>query len=393
MVTNKKLDVLLIGRPDHSMMIYDALTKQNSLSYRFIVFKCLPQWLSFITKKIRIQYVGKYAKIGIRATFINVFKYSFRFKFAQNWTEYNTLETPFRHITNSTPPRIIHYWHPYVDNAVNEYAKNNTEVVALHDIHMPAYAAVVKAMEDVAIKYNLPEITKRYISLIERQNEELRYVSDAIVPSTYVLNTYKPLFPNIKYHVVSYGIMKSATYVKHCEVRDGHRFKFVYVGRVSLEKGCDILFEFFKSHPEYELHVYGSMVESQEFIFEEFMSSNIVLHGTIAKSLIQTEVSKYDIGIHLSRFDAYSLGVSEIIGSGLPVIVSNTTGNEADILRYDLGEVTTNSLTDIEMTVKKLTITERYNRVIETIDRYLDSDQNITYGKKMISLYNNLLRR
>lgn len=38
----KKLDVLLVARPDHSMQIYKALCNQEKISFRYITFKVVP---------------------------------------------------------------------------------------------------------------------------------------------------------------------------------------------------------------------------------------------------------------------------------------------------------------------------------------------------------------
>lgn len=392
MTDNRNLDVLLVGRPDHSMLIYRALTKQSVLSFHFITFKVLPRWMKCFVRKFHVQFIDKHVSISPLTTFINICKYPLGLKIAKNWKETGRLAPLFARVTKKSTPRLIHYWSSYAHVAIEDFAAHHPDTIVIKDIHMPAFATVYKAMQPVADKYKMPELASEYRLKIDSQAEELKNTSVILVPSRYVMESYRTLFPDKTYYMVSYGITRYGNYVRKNPITDGHKFRFVYVGRISLEKGCDILFEYFNHHPEYELHVYGSMVGGQSGIFKSLESSNIVLHGPIPKNMVQSEAAKYDIGIHLSRFDAYSLGVGEMIGAGLPVIVSTATGIEVDIKTNDWGEVTDNTSDDIERAVVALTNTARYNHVIQSIDSYLKGEHS-DYGESMVKFYQDLINK
>lgn len=386
----KKLkDILIVGRPDHSLQIYDSLCHQKKLSFLFITFKVLPTWLRKLITNKKIRYVGRNSKISIWLTLINICRFSFNFSFAKNWDEANKLGPLLKKALKKADFKIVHYWLNYADKDITNYLKLNKNVIGIKDIHMPSFLCVYQSMKEVSKKYNLD--ISNYKNEWEIQKKELKGVKNVLVPSRYVLNSYKEYFPEINFYLVSYGITVWKNYKKKSHITENHKFKFVYVGRISLEKGCDILFEYFGRHPEYELHVFGSMVESQKTILQPMKTSNIIFHGVIPKSQLQKEITNYDIGIHLSRFDAYSLGVGEIIGCGIPVIVSNTTGNEEDVLNFGLGVVTDNSVEDIEKKVKNITNINIYNSFVESIDRYIQNDST-PFGDKMVEFYEKLIK-
>lgn len=381
-------DILLLGRPDHSLQIYSALERQDELSFLFITFKVLPKWLKKFIKHKKIQFLGKNVKIGKLQTFIHLCKFKFGFSFAQNWSETNKLGPVFKKASKKSKFKIIHHWLDYAKDDIMKYHKENPDTILIRDIHMPSFQAVYEIMKEPAEKYGLD--ISEYENQKESQLQALDREQCFIVPSKYVLDTYKRYLPDKTFYTVSYGISKFSGYKKREHIKEPHKFRFVYVGRVSVEKGCDIMFEFFNKHPELELHIYGPKVDGQKDIFNKLMSSNIVYHGSVAKSILQNELNKYDIGIHLSRFDAYGLGLGEILGCGVPVIVSKHTGIETDVRENRLGLVTDNSFDDIEDKVRQLTNIRVYNEFLDSVHRYVNSSPK-SYGEKMVEFYLKLI--
>ncbi len=386
-----KKDVLLVGRPDHSMLIYDALQHQEEITYSFITFKVLPRWLRPLTKTISVQYVGKNVHICWKATLINVCKYVFHLKIANKWKERGMLGNAFIKIVKHQPYRIIHYWSTYASDIIEDYAAKNPDVITLKDIFMPSYVTVYESMKDICDAYNLKNLVNEYKERIHTQAEELKNAQILIVPSPYVLESYKRLFPQKKYLVASYGVSVAKGYTPKKHINSNYKFKFVYAGRISLEKGADLLLSYFAAHSEFELHIYGNFVDSQKCIFEKWFAPNIIFHGNIPKFRLQNEIMKYDVGIHLSRFDAYSLAVGEIIGCGLPVIVSSSTGIEDDIKNNHLGYVTDNTPSDIDNCIRKITDATNYNSLLSSVHCYLTTPQK-SYGEKIVALYKSLIR-
>lgn len=386
----KNIDVLLIARPDHSIQIYKALCIQKKLSFYYITFKVVHAFVKYIFPYKKLQTVTKRCCIDIRATIIQVFKKTFNFKFAQNWQTDNMLSNTSKHFLKKNNIKIVHYWPEYASRTMNEYILKNTKTIVLADMYMPNPIAILNEMKPIYQKYGLDDGTNNWLyEYAEKMEEHFASVKNIVVASTYVRDTMKLSFPDKNYIIVPYGITISPTYTKKRELKKSK--KFIYIGRVSIEKGCDILLSIFRRKPEYELHIYGGIWQQQRKIFEPYFSyGNIYYHGTVSKEDLRKEIVKCDVGIHLSRFDAYSLAVGEIIGCGVPVIVSETTGIKDEVRNNGFGLVTNLDFYEIEKSIEKMSDLKFYSQCIDNIDKYIKSNPK-SFGEKMVDEYKKLL--
>lgn len=386
----KNIDVLLIARPDHSIQIYKALCIQKKLSFYYITFKVVHAFVKYIFPYKKLQTVTKRCCIDIRATIIQVFKKTFNFKFAQNWQTDNMLSNTSKHFLKKNNIKIVHYWPEYASRTMNEYILKNTKTIVLADMYMPNPIAILNEMKPIYQKYGLDDGTNNWLyEYAEKMEEHFASVKNIVVASTYVRDTMKLSFPDKNYIIVPYGITISPTYTKKRELKKSK--KFIYIGRVSIEKGCDILLSIFRRNPEYELHIYGGIWQQQRKIFEPYFSyGNVYYHGTVSKEDLRKEIVKCDVGIHLSRFDAYSLAVGEIIGCGVPVIVSETTGIKDEVRNNGFGLVTNLDFYEIEKSIEKMSDLKFYSQCIDNIDKYIKSNPK-SFGEKMVDEYKKLL--
>lgn len=386
----KNIDVLLIARPDHSIQIYKALCIQKKLSFYYITFKVVHAFVKYIFPYKKLQTVTKRCCIDIRATIIQVFKKTFNFKFAQNWQTDNMLSNTSKDFLKKNNIKIVHYWPEYASRTMNEYILKNTKTIVLADMYMPNPIAILNEMKPIYQKYGLDDGTNNWLyEYAEKMEEHFASVKNIVVASTYVRDTMKLSFPDKNYIIVPYGITISPTYTKKRELKKSK--KFIYIGRVSIEKGCDILLSIFRRNPEYELHIYGGIWKQQRKIFEPYFSyGNIYYHGTVSKEDLRKEIVKCDVGIHLSRFDAYSLAVGEIIGCGVPVIVSETTGIKDEVRNNGFGLVTNLDFNEIENSIEKMSDLKFYSQCIDNIDKYIKSNPK-SFGEKMVDEYKKLL--
>lgn len=386
----KNIDVLLIARPDHSIQIYKALCIQKKLSFYYITFKVVHAFVKYIFPYKKLQTVTKRCCIDTRATIIQVFKKTFNFKFAQNWQTDNMLSNTSKHFLKKNNIKIVHYWPEYASGTMNEYILKNTKTIVLADMYMPNPIAILNEMKPIYQKYGLDDGTNNWLyEYAKKMEEHFASVKNIVVASTYVRDTMKLSFPDKNYIIVPYGITISPTYTKKRELKKLK--KFIYIGRVSIEKGCDILLSIFSRNPEYELHIYGGIWQQQRKIFEPYFScGNIYYHGTVSKEDLRKEIVKCDVGIHLSRFDAYSLAVGEIIGCGVPVIVSETTGIKDEVRNNGFGLVTNLDFYEIEKSIEKMSDLKFYSQCIDNIDKYIKSNPK-SFGEKMVDEYKKLL--
>lgn len=383
-------DLLIVTRPDHALQIYDALLGQKRITFRFLTFKVVPAWFKRLTGLKRSGAVSKHAVISLRTTLVNLCKYSFRFAFARKWSEENILTRKVRRMLSKSDYKIIHYWPLYCHKAVEAYAASHPGTAAFADVHMPNPIAILKAMQPVYERYGIAADSTDLHAHAANTRRRLENAPAIMVPSTYVADTFRPDFPDKTYHVVTYGITVTDRYRK--EHKTAIR-EFVYAGgSITLEKGCDLLCEYFARHPEYNLHLFGTSPAQQAFIFEPFRSCpNIRFHGHVAKSDLPERIRAYDAGIHLSRFDAYSLAVGEILGTGLPTIVSTSTGIYDDIAAEGMGLGTELDMEQIDQAVRKMTDPEFYNRCVDNIDTYIRTKHR-SFGEKMLGFYSDILK-
>ena len=83
--------------------------------------------------------------------------------------------------------------------------------------------------------------------------------------------------------------------------------------------------------------------------------------------------------------------VGEVIGSGLPVIVSSETGNCSDVEKYKWGCVTKLDEASIEKAIKKVTDIDNYNSFVDNIDKYFN-EGHPTYSQQIVALYKSVLK-
>lgn len=379
------LDVLLVARPDHSLSIYQALLKSNYLDFKFITFKVFPRFVKRILHSKKMVSLSKNVIVSYKLSIINICKYTLNLRIAQNWNENDILNSLAGKLLKHNDAKIIHYWPEYGNSEILRYKKSHPDAVTLADIHMPYPMVVFQQMIPIYERNGIdPQTTNLYI-LTQQHKDLLNGENSILVPSEFVADTYRSVFSDLKIHTVSYGITPSSYYSK----KQGPVKQFVYAGRVSLEKGGDLLLEYFANHPEFRLHIYGSIDKDQSAIFKRYEDlQNIVFHGQVPKVELQKEMSKYDVGIHLSRFDAYSLAVGEMIGVGLPVIVSCNTGNKDDVVKYNFGCVTDLNLDSVSWAIQ--TMVNNYSVYTDSISDYL-LNKYTSYGDSMVNFYKKIL--
>ena len=383
-----KIDILIVARPDHSMQIYRELLAQDKLKYLFLTFKVFPEWVKRIFHFKKMTTISKNVICSWKLTFINLCRYKFKLSFAQNWDETTAFNRNLKSIFKKNEIKLIHYWPEYGDEEIHNYALSHPGVRIFADIHMPHPVAVFESMKPIYEKYNISPESTQLAVMAKKQNDFARNATDILVPSSFVADTYRAVYNGKNYHVVSYGITVSKSYEKrHYE----EITEFVYAGRISLEKGSDLLLEYFSMHPEYNIHLYGGISDGQETIFEPYKKlNNVFFHGSVPKAELQDYLKKYHVGIHLSRFDAYSLAVGEMIGCGLPVIVSDHTGNMDDVRNERLGIVTALTTDKISESIKSITTPEVYNSIQDNIEFFI-CNNNKSYGEKIIRFYKQML--
>lgn len=387
-------DVLLIARPDHSFFIYKRLRKSN-LSFLYLTFKAFPLWMkrAWFRNNPKVLALDKHYKIAWWLSIVNILRFTFGWRILSFIKESNLLNPVASKILKKNDFKIVHYWPFYCLETITTLKERKSRVYTIADVYMPCEKYILEKydnyMKSLGLEHNFDYIRDGLSNL-----EQLMQVEDNFfVPSDYVAQTYRKYYPNKNYVVVSYGITVYPQYRKKSLLTLVGPMKFVYVGTISVEKGCDLLLEWFSKQTTHELHLFGKIHYAEVHLFEKYRQfSHIIFHGTVAKTELQDNVSQYDVGIHLSRFDAYSLAVGEVIGCGLPVIVSSETGISEDVRKNGWGIVCgIDSMMSITDAVKEISRPQCYNKCLEQIDRYIKYSPK-GYSDRVIDSYKNILR-
>ena len=387
----KKIDVLLISRPDHSYNIYKSLL-ENNLSFVYMVFKLFPKWLNRIIAKNRLREIYDNCSICWSMTLINTLHYNLGWNWLSKIPESDVYQPHIRRFLWRHTPRLIHYWPEYCTDLMRKYKQKNPDAKTL--------AEIVFLNEQFVLDENAEYLT--YIGLgknleyIKKNNEitkrVMEFETDFMVPSQLVADSFKKYYPNKKYHIVSYGIPVLPNYKKKKHIQHSSEVvDFVYAGKISIEKGCDLLCQYFSCHPEKHIHLYGNIHHNERHLFEQYKQyTNITFYGSVPKVKLQSLLIQYNAGIHLSRFDSFSLAVAEVIGCGVPVIVSNRTGICSDVEKINAGVVTQLDKDSIENSIDLFCNPVNYNKYIDSIDNYINTPHK-TYGDNIVDLYRSLI--
>lgn len=387
-----KIDVLLLARPDHSYTIYKGLLK-SGLEFLYCSFKLMPQWLKRYLNNSKIRYYSNHYSNCKLLTLFHIYRVRRKKEYLEKY-EKSLYEWHLRRLLNNVEPKIIHYW-PYLSlDQVRAYKKKHPEVKTFADVYFPCEPWVLENIRPVLKQYGLNDD----LLIAEQDSKKLEKVMEFednfLVPSQFIADTYKMYYPDKNYIIMPYGLTKWDGYKKKPLKKSLDEIRrFVYAaGGLTIQKGCDYMLRYFEKHPDLELHIYGNIVESQRHIFEPYLlCENIHFHGHIPKAKLQEEVSQYDAGIHLSRYDAYSLAVGEMMGAGLPVIVSDKTGIGSLVLKINAGEVTPLDDELIGERIDSLRTPENYNFYLNNLDEFLRGGQ-MYYEDEIVSFYKQQLR-
>lgn len=126
---------------------------------------------------------------------------------------------------------------------------------------------------------------------------------------------------------------------------DGFTGSFVYVGRLSPEKGLVFLLDFFRKHPEYNITICGDG-PLYDYL-DKNKTDNVIIKGYLNNKEIIPEIQKADVFILPSYSEPWGLVVEESIIAGVPVICSSVVGCSSDLVQ-DMNFGTTFSAGDEE---------------------------------------------
>ena len=165
---------------------------------------------------------------------------------------------------------------------------------------------------------------------IERELREYELADRITVPSRFVAQTFVEAgVPAEKIVQVPYGVALEA-FEPPVEPRDS-RFRVLYVGNLSLRKGCHLLLEAFTRmradrFRDAELHLVGPVAEEILPFLARYEAPNVHVHGRLPQSELVEHYQQATVFCLPSFEEGLAMVVPQAMACGLPIVATEATG-------------------------------------------------------------------
>jgi glycosyltransferase involved in cell wall biosynthesis len=394
------MKTLLLARPDHSTFLYEGLRKNPEIDIKYHTFSAFKKGSLLNRWKPSVKNVDSEVEISYSFTFFHRLLYELQkqinfdyYKTEKQFSEY-FYDKILQKYDNEV--NIIHYWSIYCHKSVKEFQRNNPKTKLLADVYAAHPDYVREILEPEFDKFGLSIETSHFLKSRDRDTASLEGVENMLVPSEYMAEIYQKYYPNTKIFTASYGLLNfNKIPVKSIERAFNEPLKLIFVGKISIEKGCVYLLEAIKQLPQtkFQLDLIGDIELNQMSIFQPyFRISNINFLGKLPNLKILEILPNYHIFVLPSLTDAYSLAVSEALTYKLPVIITENVGYKDEIRKFEIGEVCkVKSVEAILQAILTLQNEEFRQHLITNIDKFARENQQNSYSSKVLAIYNQLL--
>lgn len=395
------MKTLLLARPDHSTFLYEDLKQNPTIDLTYHTFSVFQKgsWLN--RWKPTVKSVDLEVKISYAFTFFHRFLdfMNKQITFDYYGTENQISEYFFKQILQKYQEEfdVVHYWPIYCHRAVNNFQQLNPRTKLLAEVYAahPDYVREILAPE--YDKYGILIEKSHFIKSRGRDVASLEGVKNMLVPSEYMAEIYQKYYPDTKIFTAGYGLLNvTEKRLIQSNKRESEILKLVFVGKISIEKGCIYLLEAMKklSLTAFQLDLIGEIEPSQLFIFKSYFNiSNIKFLGKLPNVKILEILPNYHIFVLPSLTDAYSLAVSEALTQKLPVIITENVGNKVEVRKFEIGKVSQIKDSDSLIEAILLLQNEEYRQtLIKNIDNFIIYNQQNSYSAKVLNIYNYLIK-
>ena len=341
------MKTLLLARPDHSTFLYEGLLKNPEIDIKYHTFSAFKKD-SFLNKwKPSVKSVDSEVEVSYGFTifhrlldFLNKHVEFDYYRIENQISEYF-----FKQILKKycEEVNIVHYWPIYCYQSIKNFQQKNPQTKFIADVYAAHPAYVQEILEPEFDKYGLSFQDSYFIKGKDRDLKALEGVENILVPSEYMAEIYRKYHPNTKIFVANYGLLNSSIInLKPNNRKISESLKLVFVGKVSIEKGCIYLLKALKKlqNENIQLDIIGEIETSQISIFKQYSNSgNVNFLGRLPNLKILEILPNYHTFVLPSLSDAYSLAVSEALINKVPVIITENVGNKEDVYKFQLGEV------------------------------------------------------
>jgi len=147
-----------------------------------------------------------------------------------------------------------------------------------------------------------------------------------LVPSSFAKSTFvKRGYPPEKILENPYGVDLK---MFHRMPRNDEKFRIIYCGALSLEKGVPYLLQAFceLDLPNSELWLIGGMTPPVRQQLDRYRNDKVIWKGTYPQTELSKLFSEGDVFVQYSIQDGFAMTIVQAMACGLPVICSTNTG-------------------------------------------------------------------
>ena len=164
------------------------------------------------------------------------------------------------------------------------------------------------------------------------RNKILKSFDLIITPSEYLKKYYFKKVGDSKIKIISNFTsinLKNFRETNKVKKSSQEQFDLVVISRFVKAKNISYLIEAFKELEDFNLHIYGSGPEEENYRnqINKNKSKNIFLHGQKKRNEIFKALLKYDCFIQISSFEGMSFSILEALALKKPLILSNIEPN------------------------------------------------------------------
>jgi glycosyltransferase involved in cell wall biosynthesis len=175
-------------------------------------------------------------------------------------------------------------------------------------------------------------IDKRVIAKELAEYAEADFIS---VPSKFAYNSFISRgIPASKLVLNNYGFGEPGNIQAHTTPPE--KFKILYLGKLSVQKGLHYLFEALRSLPipekDYEVQFIGAAEPEIETLAQQQRMPNWIFSGHINYYDLPAHLAQCSVAVQPSLQEGLSMVIPQMLAAGIPVIASTNSGGE-DVIR------------------------------------------------------------
>ena len=394
------MKTLLLARPDHSTFLYKELRNNPEIDIKFHTFSAFKKG-SWLNKwKPSVKSVDSEVKISYAFTIFHRLMYELQK--SVNFNYYEKENQIAEYFFNQNLQKydhkidIIHYWSIYCHQSIRDFQQINPQTKFIADVYAAHPDYVCEILEPEYEQYGLSIENSHFIKSRNRDIVSLDGVENMLVPSEYMAEIYQKYYLKTKIFTASYGLFNyDEKPIKLSERAFNEPLKLIFVGNISIEKGCVYLLEAMKklSNTNVQLDLIGEIDKLQKDIFKPYFNlKNVRFLGKLPNLKILELLPNYHIFALPSLTDAYSLAVSEALAHKLPVIITENVGNKNDVRKFNIGKICEVKNTDAIIEAIFSLQNEEYRQYLSAnITNFIIDNKLNSYSSKVLKVYNQLL--